>query len=240
MKKSENRIRKLRQEKEMSLAKMSRELKSNYDFEITPDALGKYERGLREPKSKTWQILANFFNVSVPYLQGYLGYSASEIKDTVYGLMITNDDEMHDYIYIKSLRTYFLKDRNKIYQLKNTSLEDILKNIERNGEIDLKKRDLVLNNLLSDIFPFDFFVDLGLNFSDNITNKYGNFIDDDKLVPYLLDKMDKYLKQESKKTSHNNVPKKVDLDDDVIFTYEGREIPKEDLEMIKRFMRGKE
>lgn len=32
----------------------------------------------------------------------------------------------------------------------------------------------------------------------------------------------------------------VDLDDDVIFTYEGRKIPKEDLEMIKRFMRGKE
>lgn len=31
----------------------------------------------------------------------------------------------------------------------------------------------------------------------------------------------------------------VDLDDDVIFTYEGRKIPKEDLEMIKRFMRGK-
>ena len=35
--------------------------------------------------------------------------------------------------------------------------------------------------------------------------------------------------------------KRVDLDDDdVIFTYEGRKIPKEDLEMIKRFMRGKE
>lgn len=35
--------------------------------------------------------------------------------------------------------------------------------------------------------------------------------------------------------------KEIDLDDDdVIFTYEGRKIPKEDLEMIKRFMRGKE
>lgn len=30
----------------------------------------------------------------------------------------------------------------------------------------------------------------------------------------------------------------VDLDDDIIFTYEGRKIPKEDLETIKRFMRG--
>lgn len=33
----------------------------------------------------------------------------------------------------------------------------------------------------------------------------------------------------------------VDLaDEDAIFTYEGKRIPEEDLEMIKRFMRGKE
>lgn len=33
--------------------------------------------------------------------------------------------------------------------------------------------------------------------------------------------------------------KEIDLDDDdVIFTYEGRKIPQEDLETIKRFMRG--
>lgn len=42
----------------------------------------------------------------------------------------------------------------------------------------------------------------------------------------------------------DNSPKEsrrtVDLaDEDAIFTYEGRKIPKEDLEMIKRFMRGK-
>lgn len=40
---------------------------------------------------------------------------------------------------------------------------------------------------------------------------------------------------------HHQPQKEVDLnDDDTVFTYEGRKIPKEDLEMIKRFMRGKE
>ena len=40
--------------------------------------------------------------------------------------------------------------------------------------------------------------------------------------------------------NNQNNKKRVDLDDDdVIFTYEGRQIPKEDLETIKRFMRGK-
>ena len=41
--------------------------------------------------------------------------------------------------------------------------------------------------------------------------------------------------------SNHSQEQTVDInDDDVIFTYEGRKIPKEDLEMIKRFMRGKE
>lgn len=41
---------------------------------------------------------------------------------------------------------------------------------------------------------------------------------------------------------NDNEPKKrkADLDDDdVIFTYEGRQIPKEDIELMKRLLRGK-
>lgn len=41
---------------------------------------------------------------------------------------------------------------------------------------------------------------------------------------------------------NDNNPKKreADLDDDnVIFTYEGRQIPKEDIELMKRLLRGK-
>ena len=37
---------------------------------INSDTLAKYERGEREPRLKTWQKLANFWEVSVPYLQG--------------------------------------------------------------------------------------------------------------------------------------------------------------------------
>lgn len=39
-------------------------------IKISPDSLAKYERGDREPKIDKWQALADFFNVSVPYLQG--------------------------------------------------------------------------------------------------------------------------------------------------------------------------
>ncbi|MCT7749881.1 MAG: helix-turn-helix transcriptional regulator, partial [Lactobacillus gasseri] len=63
------RLRKLRQEKKLSLKEVSEELK-RFGLNISPDGLAKYERGDREPKLETWQKLAEFFGVSVQYLQG--------------------------------------------------------------------------------------------------------------------------------------------------------------------------
>ncbi|MYZ04507.1 helix-turn-helix transcriptional regulator [Lactobacillus salivarius] len=51
----------------------------------------------------------------------------------------------------------------------------------------------------------------------------------DVTTDYLLGRPDK--KDDNTKTADID-------DDDVIFTYEGRQIPKEDLELIRRIMRG--
>lgn len=64
-----NRIRKCRQNKKLTLKQLSEEL-AKQDFKISADALGKYERGEREPKLETWIKLSDFFNVPVSYLQG--------------------------------------------------------------------------------------------------------------------------------------------------------------------------
>ena len=37
---------------------------------LTEQAIAYYEKGKRTPKPETWQALADYFNVSVPYLQG--------------------------------------------------------------------------------------------------------------------------------------------------------------------------
>lgn len=42
---------------------------------VTRQAIAYYEQGKRKPKTKTWQALADYFNVSVPYLQGATTYS---------------------------------------------------------------------------------------------------------------------------------------------------------------------
>lgn len=65
-----NRIKELRQQKKLSLAKLSDQLKKNYNLKISAPSLMRYENGTTEPKLATWQKLADFFDVPVSYLQG--------------------------------------------------------------------------------------------------------------------------------------------------------------------------
>ena len=74
-----NRIKQLRKEKGLSQAQLAKEVG------ISNQIISFYENNKREPKIETWQALADFFNVSVPYLQGIddkpnTGYS----KDYIY------------------------------------------------------------------------------------------------------------------------------------------------------------
>lgn len=59
-----NKIKELRQKNNLTL----KELGCKFGMAIS--TVSEYERGRREPKPGTWKKLANYFNVSVPYLQG--------------------------------------------------------------------------------------------------------------------------------------------------------------------------
>lgn len=66
---SKNRIRELRKEKGLTLKELSQQLKDK-GTPLSASSLIKYERGERNPKLETWIKLADFFGVSVSYLQG--------------------------------------------------------------------------------------------------------------------------------------------------------------------------
>lgn len=73
-----NRILELRKKNNYTLADVAKALN------VGTNTISRYETGKREPKLETWQALADFFNVSVPYLQGIedkrnSGYSKEHI-----------------------------------------------------------------------------------------------------------------------------------------------------------------
>ena len=66
-----NRIKQLRQERQLSQRKLGEIINASNQ------AVSAYQSGIRNPKEETWKALADFFGVSVPYLQG--AYSEDEI-----------------------------------------------------------------------------------------------------------------------------------------------------------------
>lgn len=66
-----NRIKQLRLANKISQSELGNKVNASNQ------AISAYESGFRTPKKETWQALANYFNVSVPYLQG--AYSKDEV-----------------------------------------------------------------------------------------------------------------------------------------------------------------
>lgn len=100
-----NRIRELRKEKGLTLKQMGQLLN------MLDSTLSQYENERRKPKKKTWQKLADFFDVSVPYLQGATTYEVLDplekgIYDHVSEAM---DRAFYDYAFLPETKEKVLK-----------------------------------------------------------------------------------------------------------------------------------
>lgn len=78
---------------------------------LTEQAIAYYEKGKRTPKQKTWQALADYFNVSVPYLKGattyeFLDHNEKGIYDHVSEAM---DRAFDDYAILPETKEGVLK-----------------------------------------------------------------------------------------------------------------------------------
>lgn len=81
-----NRIKELREEKGLTLEKLGEKV------DIAKNTLSRYESGKREPKLETWQQLADYFDVSVPYLQGFEMQTPNRLKELRQKKHLTLDD----------------------------------------------------------------------------------------------------------------------------------------------------
>ena len=67
-----NRLKELRQKNNLTLKELGQKVG------MANNTLSQYEAGKREPKLETWKKLADYFNVSVPYLQGFTNINTSD------------------------------------------------------------------------------------------------------------------------------------------------------------------
>ena len=93
-----NRLKKKKKKNNLTLKELGQKIG------MANNTLSQYETGKREPKLETWQALADFFNVSVPYLQG--------IDEGIYDLKFPTKAEAIAFIH-------------KIMKAQNIKLEDI-------------------------------------------------------------------------------------------------------------------
>lgn len=169
-----NRLRELRKKKKYTLDDI--EAKTG----VKRGTYNNYESGKTEPKPSTWEALANFFNVSVPYLKGY-GYS----KDDIYKLLDTmyKEDWMDETPLSLGLDAKMLEEKIS---------SDLMANFFAKSTIDIYCENHGIKMPISirrnyGKYDLDFWKE---NFS---------FIFDDTLVKRLLTTRDSYTDNEIKR-----------------------------------------
>ncbi len=105
-----NRLKELRKEKGLTLAKLREELKDKQGITFSTSQLSNFENEERSPRRKdAWKLIADYFGVSVPYLLGY------------------DDNDFEKQIRIDTLNNVL----NKLYQTHDLLLETASKDFWR-------------------------------------------------------------------------------------------------------------
>lgn len=152
-----NRIKELRQSKNLSQAELAERVG------ITRQGISLYEKGKRTPKLEMWQKLADFFGVSVPYLQGISSVKDAEaFKNFKYFLDYLSKisklpDEYQENYSIKTdelLAFYRENDRN-VFNLLGNILLKLTRHEKTNEALKKAIKEISENSDIEDISEID-------------------------------------------------------------------------------------
>lgn len=142
--KTMNKIKELRTQQGLSLAKLSEQLQDNYDLKISAPSLMRYENGQTEPKLATWQKLADFFEVPVSYLQGLNDWeSPNNPENRFNNAFLTFQNKYTD---TGTSAIEFQNYKNRLTNLENTleSIESRKEKISREELTDLFEQKKII------------------------------------------------------------------------------------------------
>jgi transcriptional regulator with XRE-family HTH domain len=133
-----NRLKELRNSKNLSLAALAEELSNDEEIKMNSMQLSRYERGENSPKAETWQHIADYFEVSVPYL---MGYEENMTADGLDSWLDKSIEKMAEGLKDRLLLIYEQIDSDTEPEI---SYEKMLDLIEENSQRDLVKNQLQL------------------------------------------------------------------------------------------------
>lgn len=197
-----NRIKELRTAKGVTLDEMQEQTGIN---RVT---ISQYERGKREPKLATWKKLADYFDVSIPYIQG-IELSDEEVREQIFNLILSKYNQhetYHDSTTDKDIQIY---DMNEFHKLVNTFLssEDDAPKNSNNYSLTYSKISQIINTVL-----------LEYHLQTNFKPITYNNLDDDLLLSLINTRLKSTINGERKFYSRNE------------FTLDSLKIHIEDLE----------
>ena len=97
-----NRIKQLRKQKNVTITELSKALG------IPQSTLTNYENGKRTPRDQeVWQLIANYFGVSVGFVMGISNLNRTEIPDDPYSIIEKSTEYDHYYNDIEQAFTIF-------------------------------------------------------------------------------------------------------------------------------------
>ena len=78
---------------------------------VSEQAIAYYEQGKRTPKPETWRALADYFDVSVPYLRGATTYEILDpLEKSLYShVTVAMDRAFNEYALLPETREKILK-----------------------------------------------------------------------------------------------------------------------------------
>lgn len=173
-----NKIRELRKEKGLTLDELSKELQEKENLKIGSNSLGKYERGLREPKLKTWQALANYFDVPVSYLTGL--YNTNKLDELLKQKNISKKQiskDLHIPLikivdYASNRKEIPVYDGIKISSYLNVSLDELQGSKNDTVDYYTQIRNIIVHLGKSELKELSKYIDKQLNnTSDETTDK---------------------------------------------------------------------
>lgn len=157
-----NNLKILRESKNLSLAKLQKELENTQNIKLSRASLSNYENEEQTPRPETWEILAKFYDVSVPYIMGLSDNPRELTVDDLLDLQGNKLFETYEDAFNTQVSTMEIL-KLFCFKIKNSEQRKVFYVIKLTDPTN----SMIRHTCLEAIFNIDF-LDMNIN-KDNVT-----------------------------------------------------------------------